>query len=306
MKLKKFTIVLAASLVFGLAMLSNLSVTSNRAQPPAWYVNDPPQASDCGTPGCHGGGVTTFDSTKFDLQMGLTQATMTSVYNGVTTYVPGTTYYMSVTATGSSPRYGFEITAQYDSTDAGTLVDTFALLSGTTTTSLSMTQKGVTANYVNNSIYVGHRNASTVNTWTFQWTAPTVYNGPITFFYAGVYANGNNNNDAGDHVYSATKTITPAATNVGMNEIYNKLSNLSAYPTLMNDHLTVAFSVREASIVNISLVSLQGQTVRSFASESATVGNFRHSYDVNDLAAGLYFVKVQIGDNYAVSKVVKE
>lgn len=306
MKLKKFTIVLSAAFIFAAAMLSNLSVTSNRTQPPAWYANDPPQAGDCGTPGCHGGGVTTFDTTKFDLQMGLTQATMTSVYNGVTTYVPGTTYYMSITATGTSARYGFEITAQYDSTDAGTLVDTFTLLSGTTTTSRNLTQKGVTTNYVNNSIYVGHKNASTVNSWTFQWTAPTVYNGPITFYYAGIYANGNNTNDAGDKVYNATKTITPAATNVGMNEIYNKLSNLSTYPTLMNDHITVAFALREASAVNISLVSLQGQTVKTFSSEAEVAGSFRHSYDVNDLAAGLYLMKVQIGDSYAVSKVVKE
>jgi hypothetical protein len=213
---------------------------------------------------------------------------------------------MSVTATGTSAKYGFEITAQYDSTDAGTLVDTFALLSGSTTTSLNSTLKGTSVNYTNNSFYVGHRNASTVNTWTFQWTAPVVYNGPITFYYAGIYANGNNNNDAGDIVYNATKTITPAATHVGMNEIYNKMSNLNCYPTLMSDHITVTFALKETSPVSISLVSMQGQTVKNFTTESMNAGNFRHSYDVNDLAAGLYFVKVQIGDNYVVSKVVKE
>jgi len=128
MNIKKFTIVFTACVAFLAVMFCNLNLISNKSKPPAWYANDPPQASDCGTPGCHGNS-TTFDTTKFDLQMGTTQGTMTSVYNGVTTYVPGQTYYMSLTATGTSARYGFEVTAQYDSTDAGTLVDTFALLS---------------------------------------------------------------------------------------------------------------------------------------------------------------------------------
>jgi 5-hydroxyisourate hydrolase-like protein (transthyretin family) len=74
----------------------------------------------------------------------------------------------------------------------------------------------------------------------------------------------------------------------------------------MSDHITVTFALHEASNVNISLVNIQGQTVKTFTSESLGAGNFRHSYDVNDLAAGLYLVKVQIGDNYAASKVVKE
>jgi hypothetical protein len=306
MNIKKFTIVFTACVAFLAVMFCNLNLISNKSKPPAWYANDPPQASDCGTPGCHGNS-TTFDTTKFDLQMGTTQGTMTSVYNGVTTYVPGQTYYMSLTATGTSARYGFEVTAQYDSTDAGTLVDTFALLSGTTTTTLSSYNKATTANYLNASYYVGHKNASTTNSWTFQWTAPTAYNGPITFYYVGMYANGNGNNDAGDLVYNATKTITPVQnTNVGIRDISSTLSDLSTYPTLMSDHITVAFAMKEMADVRITLINLQGQTVKLLTAETIASGNFKHSYGVEGIAPGMYLVKVQIGDNYAISKVVKE
>ena len=287
-------------------MFSQTKVVSNLAQPPSWYANDPPQASDCSSPSCHGGGVTTFDTTKFDLKMGLTQAGLASVVSGVTTYVPGTTYFMSVSATGPSASYGFELTAQYDSTDAGTLVDTFALLTGSTTTSLQSVHKQGTTTYTNKSYYVGHRNANSTNSWTFKWTAPTVYSGPIKIYYAGNYANGNGNADAGDHIYNALKIINVAGPNTAINEIGNKLDKLSAFPSLMNDHLTIAFDLKESSMVNISMMTITGQIVKNMADESMGQGAFQRTFNMNGVAPGLYLVKVQIGNDFAISKVVKE
>jgi 5-hydroxyisourate hydrolase-like protein (transthyretin family) len=74
----------------------------------------------------------------------------------------------------------------------------------------------------------------------------------------------------------------------------------------MSDHITVAFAMKEMADVRITLINLQGQTVKLLTAETIASGNFKHSYGVEGIAPGMYLVKVQIGDNYAISKVVKE
>ena len=93
----------------------------------------------------------------------------------------------------------------------------------------------------------------------------------------------------------------------GINELAGTQNGVKVYPTVANDHLTVSFDLKESSKVNIYLLSIQGQTVRILqADETAGSGAFNRSFDMNGLATGIYLVKIQIGDNYSISKVVKE
>ena len=48
-------------------------------------------------------------------------------------------------------------------------------------------------------------------TFEFAWTAPSTDVGPVTVYVAGNAANGNNQADSGDHIYTATYTLQPSS-----------------------------------------------------------------------------------------------
>jgi uncharacterized protein (TIGR03437 family) len=66
-------------------------------------------------------------------------------------------------------------------------------------------------------MYIGHTNAGTrlgttgSITFAFDWKAPASDVGPITVYVSANAANGNNEDDTGDHIYNKTFTLTPAA-----------------------------------------------------------------------------------------------
>jgi len=130
-------------------------------------------------------------------------------------YVPGQLYTLSVTLsrTGKS-RWGFEITA-LDAGDA----PAGALAASSPLTGYN-TQGGTNRQYVYQTTNNGDGSfAGTANgpvSWTFDWTAPAAGAGAVTFYAAGVAADGNGNADSGDPVYttsvtSAEDVTTPTA-----------------------------------------------------------------------------------------------
>jgi hypothetical protein len=75
----------------------------------------------------------------------------------------------------------------------------------------------------------------------------------------------------------------------------------------MSGNVTVAFDLKETAAVSAQLISMQGQLVKTLMSdESLSAGNINRSYDVNGISAGIYFVKLQIGNSSVVTKVVKQ
>lgn len=140
---------------------------------------------------------------------------------------------------------------------------------------------------------------------TFQWSAPAAGTGTVLLLGV-INAVNDDQTVTGDYNQSARDTVTEAVT-TGINNISSDLSGFAVYPTLMNDNVTLSFTVKEASSVSITLVSMEGQTVKTFISqESLGLGTFKRTFDVNGLSAGIYLLRVQIGNESLVSKVVKE
>jgi YbbR domain-containing protein len=101
-------------------------------------------------------------------------------------------------------------------------------------------------------------------------------------------------------------TITEATT-TGINQLSNVVNSFNAYPSLMNDQVTVAFDLKEASAASLTLVSMQGQTVKTLISqEPLSVGNVKRTFDVSGLAQGIYLLRLQIGAGSEVTKLVKQ
>ena len=174
----------AAGLTFALVCVWMQIAIGNASNPPASKTGAPNE-NTCIQ--CHGGTAGT-GSTSMIFGANETQ------------YVPGQTYTIQVNVTDATKlRFGYEITALAGG--VGASVGTFTVTNINQTRLLSGTVTGFSRTYVS------HRSASSVQNWSFDWTAPPTDIGPITFFLSGVAAN-NNNNDNGDKVYATSFTIS--------------------------------------------------------------------------------------------------
>jgi uncharacterized protein (TIGR03437 family) len=140
------------------------------------------------------------------------------------TYVPGEVQHWIVTVTDSSARrWGYQATARRaagTSTVAGGFKasNSFSQVicsdTGFRRTTLTTSGACTTSSPM---MYIEHTAAGTrlgttgSVTFEFDWTAPSSDVGPVNVYIAANAANGNNQDDTGDHVYTANYTLNPAA-----------------------------------------------------------------------------------------------
>ncbi len=289
MNIKRTLVVLSAFVVFAGILLMHTTVMSNKAQPPAFEANNPPVNTNCAF--CHAC-VPSHDTTNFILEIGADTSNMSPIVSGVTTYAAGQQYYMRVTGTQNSGDYGFELTAE-DSLNKGDSVSAFAVLNAATTAYQRISGYG----------FVSHHNANSTNQWTFTWTAPANYAGPITFYFAGNDGN-NNNDDAGDQIYLLTKKIW-GQTSVGINSVNADVNSFCAFPAAFTQSINLSFNLKQTGHVRGSIINLNGQVIQQILDEDMSAGNYNRAFNLSNLASGMYLVKIETGLNSAVTKVVK-
>jgi len=157
----------------------------------AGYTGSPGE-TDCTT--CHasfpvnsGGGNITFQNPGMPLNE----------------YIAGQTYTMSVTVSRTSNNlfgFGFEALTNLND-NAGTLLITDAAATQIKTRVVT----SVTRRNVVHQLNAGAASGS--KTFNFSWTAPASGSGPVGFYFAGVAADGNAN-DNNDYVYKSSLTVT--------------------------------------------------------------------------------------------------
>ena len=126
------------------------------------------------------------------------------------TYVPGQTYPITVTHTNADLtrlRWGFELTVLDTASDekAGELQSPNGL-----TQVLNNAGPGSARQYIEHTAagtFIGQQSGAS---WTFNWTAPAVDVGPVTFYAAGNQAN-NDGNTSGDNIYKTFVAVAPAS-----------------------------------------------------------------------------------------------
>jgi len=242
----------------------------------------------------------------------------------VKSYYPGHTYTIKLSGTNGTgqnlPYFGFQITsvllagagAQGTVQPAGTW-DSAAITGNVHYMQAGPSSCSTCSGY--NVPVIEHDSAIQATTGTggngttyvesFTWSAPPSGTGTVLLL-GELNAVNHDATVTGDYSQAATDTITEAIP-AGINNISNDLSGFTVFPTLMNDNVNIAFTVKEASGVSITMVSMEGQTVKTFMSqESLGQGTFKRTFDVNGLATGVYLVRLQIGDASIVTKVVKE
>lgn len=103
--------------------------------------------------------------------------------------------------------------------------------------------------------------------------------------------------DTFDNFYINFDDVTVSAETMSVSDLDAKVS--SVYPNPVVDSFNVNLSSKfNANNVTVTVTDLAGRTVKTFGSAS--------SYNVSDLAAGVYVVKITDGKNTETKKIVKK
>lgn len=196
-----------------------------------------------------------------------------------TGYVAGQTYTITLTVAGSfSGDKGFSIVCEDGSnTPTGTLI---------------ATDNVNTAWWAD---HVSHKSAGiTQNSWSLDWTAPSLGTGPVTFYAAFIkdgYTGG---------VVTASSPINEFTTSV---LVVDTKPTLRLFPNPVANKLNIEFNAVANELVSVSIYSITGLEI--FNENANVAGNlFSKSYDLSSLTTGIYFVKLTNNNRTFVKKII--
>lgn len=194
-------------------------------------------------------------------------------------YVPGTTYTISVTVEQSAINlFGLCFEALKPNGDnAGTLH------AGVGTQIKNKKVGGFQRKSITHDDNTGA--SANAHTFTFTWDAPATDIGDITFYVAGLAANGDDH-ESDDRVYSTSQVVT--ASSVGLDEIARNGMEKHLFPNPASDF--IHFSPAEFTIVpdEVRIVALNGATVAILKNNSFSQANDRVAIPTAQLQEGTY------------------
>jgi hypothetical protein len=229
---------------------------------PAGYTGSPADGKNCTY--CHNGNASTVTG-------------WITSDAGPDGYVPGMTYNITVTVTGSGNK-GFEVSPQ----------DPDGNLLGTLTA-------GDGSKLVGSGKYVTHTSASNASTktWTFGWTAPPTGTGDVTFYGAMAVSE------------PVTKLCTLVIAQNTTSLLENEKTELILFPNPVKDLMTVNFIPVVDDRFLLELFDLSGHRMAVLADTRPGTGNYSTSFEIPaQIKNGTYLLRMTSGDKVMVSKVV--
>jgi uncharacterized protein (TIGR03437 family) len=199
-----------------------------------WAYEYGPNPGYAGVPGEHDGATCATSGCHVGTPLNGGAGSITVTFPNGMTYTPGATQHLKVTIADPAQRaWGFEFTARQASSTS-TVAGSFASTDNHTQvvcshpdlfifTDLPFNGSGSQScdsasplQYIEHSLsgYNATKGTTGSATYEFNWTPPASNVGNVTIYVAGNAANGDLTPN-GDHIYSATYTLTPAAAGSG-------------------------------------------------------------------------------------------
>ncbi len=206
-------------------------------------------------------------------------ATITSNIPG-TGFVYGDTYEVTITATSTSHKHGFQLTTEdVSQTKVGTYT------------------AGTGNQIVNSGTHMTHTQVGNQQfTWTFDWTAPPSAEGGEITFYAAVNATNSDNSTSGDEVITTSRSYL--VNSVGIDE--NELISLAVYPNPTVDFISPKYNENDLiDGAEIVISNFNGQIMYKSNTLSDRI-------DVSNMNSGVYFLKITAGNNTGFSRFIKK
>jgi len=91
----------------------------------------------------------------------------------------------------------------------------------------------------------------------------------------------------------------------GIEIIDQPINYISVYPNPASDELTINYQLEKSAVVNIYLIDLQGKQHVVLHNETNAMGIQTESMDISHLPPGVYFLRLQAGNNVVTKKIIK-
>ena len=207
----------------------------------------------------------------------------------ITTNIPSsgydvnTEYDITVTASSSASKHGFQITAEKvsDNSKVGTFI----------------ADANAKTKIFNSGEYLTHTIASTTlneKSWTFKWKSPATAQSQVKFYSAVVAANVNNST-SGDQVVTTSTSVGA----LGISEA-NRL-DFSMYPNPTSEEKVTIQLPTGTFNANVDLYDISGRLIKS---QKITTNNNKVS--VQNLSNGIYVFKVAANGKLGAQQFVKK
>jgi hypothetical protein len=107
-----------------------------------------------------------------------------------------------------------------------------------------------------------------------------------------------------NHLDSVVWNVNKTITGIEISQAGNRFIKLYPNP-ISNENLNITYNLEGESLVNITLLSMEGKTISTFQ-ERSTKGEYTHSFETSNLASGTYLVRMQIEGFVITQRVVKK
>jgi hypothetical protein len=219
-------------------------------------------------------------------------------------YVPGQVYTMTVEVQGPafdpSSKFGFELVALKDADSMN--VGQFVITDNVRTQLID--HPGPNANL---RFSVTHQAAGTpelspnYNRWVFNWTAPPVNEGNITFWYATNCTN-NNNLSSGDKIFLHSFKIHPVPL-ASVKEVSQEY-DLKIFYDQDTKEIVVNYDLKGRRSVQLAVYDAAGKQVYAGPTEKQS-GQQKHKISLgNDYSKGTYLARLLINGRNVSKKIV--
>ncbi|MDG2369912.1 MAG: T9SS type A sorting domain-containing protein [Flavobacteriales bacterium] len=206
-------------------------------------------------------------------------------------YTPGLTYNMTLSINNGSNKNGFQIVALENpgNTNAGILTVTDP------TNTVSVTGSGNT--YINQTA-----SGTTLNTWNFDWQAPTAFDsGDVTFYYAYNVTNSNSGN-GGDQIYLGQLTLQSTGIPFSV-ESNREVLNQSFSAFYNNNSIYLEFNNSfHSDLAFVKVFNIEGKCVH-IEDISIASGENKSTLQTATLSEGIYLVSLFLDNNVVTRKI---
>lgn len=136
---------------------------------------------------------------------------------------------------------------------------------------------------------------------TSDWSYEEVTSIPASYLTSNfrfkfVMTNGGGNNIFIDNINVEVITL-------GVEEQENQFG-LNVYPNPLEGNSVIDFTLTNSEQVNLTVVDLVGKEIMTLMDETATNGQHQVAIPANELASGIYFVNLQVGEQVVTQKIV--
>jgi hypothetical protein len=240
----------------------------------------------CSGSGCHSSVSPYVSSSEtisiYDLQ-----------FNQVSSWVPGQTYVIFITATTNAPKFGFQVSASYNDGSyhpAGLFEATNPGTHDTVINGYSIVEQDA-AFVVSN----------TTATKSMKWTAPALPLTDTVYFYCTLNNVNGNGTVSGDNSTNFRQKLGCATASVPQ---LNANLKINTYPNPVTDELNISIDHADKGTYTISVIDMQGKLVNRQTAE--VNGAYKTSVNTTAWTAGMYHVQLKKDGAQKTMMIVKE